>query len=61
LQASETVGDEALAPLSDGVAVAVEFVRELLIGKAVGGRRAQDESAAEDQSLGRGAGADQGV
>jgi hypothetical protein len=43
------------------VAVTVEFVRELLVGEVVGGRRAQDEPAAEGQSLRRGAGADEGV
>ena len=61
MQAREAAGHEAFPPLSDRVAVAVEFVRELLIGEAVRGGRAEDESAAEDQGLRRGTGADQGV
>jgi hypothetical protein len=61
LQTGETAGDEAFPPLADCVAVAVEFVRELLVGKAVRRRRAEDEPAAEDQGLRRGTGADQGV
>jgi hypothetical protein len=60
LQTGETAGDEAFPPLADRVAVAVEFVRELLVGEAVR-RRAEDEPAAEDQGLWRGTGADQGV
>ena len=60
MQASEAVGGEAFPPLSDRVAVAVEFVGQLLISEAVSGR-AEDEAAAEDQGLWRRAGADEGV
>ena len=60
MQAGETAGDKAFPPLADRVAVAVEFVRELLVGEAVR-RRAEDEPAAEDQGLRRGTGADQSV
>ena len=61
MQASQAVDHKAFAPLTDGVAVTVEFVRELLIGEAVSGGRAEDEAAAEDQGLRRGTGADEGV
>jgi hypothetical protein len=61
LQASEAADHEAFPPLSDGVAVAVEFVSELLIRKTFIRGRAEDEAAAEDKGLWRRAGADEGV
>jgi hypothetical protein len=43
------------------VAITVEFGSDLLVGGAVGLSGAQDDAAAEDQRLGRGAGADEGL
>jgi len=52
--------DEALAPLTDGVAVTAHLAGNVLIGRAVRSGGAQDDAAAEDEGLGRGAGADEG-
>ena len=54
------MGDEAFAPLADGVAVAVQFGGDVLVGRVVRLGGAQDDAAAEGQGLGRGAGADEG-
>jgi hypothetical protein len=51
--------DKALTPLSDGVAVAVQKGGDEVVGGVVILRGAQDDAAAEDKSLGRGAGADE--
>ena len=61
LQAFQAAGDEALAPLADGVAVAGEFVGDGLVGRLLGGTGAEDEAAAEGEGLGRSAGADEGL
>ena len=61
MQALQAFGDEALAPLADGVAVAVQFTSNLLVVGPVVVGRAQDEAAAKDQGLRRGAGPDQGL
>src|SRR5262245_8003535 len=61
LQVRQASGDEALAPQSDGVAVAAQFGGDLLVGGLIGVSGPQDESAAEDQGLRRGVSADQGL
>jgi hypothetical protein len=61
LQAGQALLEVAVSPLSDGVAVAVELRRELEVGGMVLRGGSQDDPAAEDQGLGRGAGADQGL
>jgi hypothetical protein len=61
LQAGEARGDEALAPLADGVAVAVQFGGELLVVGPVVGRGTKDDVAAKDQGLRCGASPDQGL
>jgi hypothetical protein len=55
LQTAEPLGDKALAPLADGVAVATEFVGDLEIGGLLRIGGPQDEPAAEGQGLGSGA------
>jgi hypothetical protein len=60
LQASEALGGEAFAPLADGVAVAIELGSDVLVGRVVCGRGAQDDAAAKDECLRCGAGAHQG-
>jgi hypothetical protein len=60
LQARETTGGKAFAPLADGVSVAVEFGGDGLVGGSVLRGGAEDDAAAEDQGLGRGAGAEKG-
>jgi hypothetical protein len=59
LQTRKTFGDETLAPLADGMAVAVEFGGDVLIGGVVGPGGTQDDAAAKDQGLRRGTGANQ--
>jgi hypothetical protein len=59
LEAAEPWGDEAFAPLADGMAVAAEFVGDLEIGRLLGIGGAQDQPAAEDQGLGGGTGPQQ--
>jgi hypothetical protein len=61
LQAGEAGGHETLAPLADGVPVALQFCGDLLVVGLVVGGGAKDEPAAKDQGLGRGAGPDQGL
>ena len=61
MQAGEALPYEAFAPLADGVAIAVEFVGDLLVGGAVVGGGAEDEAAAKDERLRGRVGADQGV
>src|SRR5580704_8447007 len=53
LEARETVSDEAFAPLADGVPVAIQLLRELLVGGVVGDGSVKDETAAEGQGLRR--------
>ena len=61
LQAGEAGGDEALAPLADGVPVAVQLRGDLLVVRAVGVGSAQEEPAAKGQGLRGGAGAGEGL
>src|SRR5689334_11653424 len=60
LQAGQAALGEALAPQADGVAVAVEFLGDGLVGGAVGVGGPQDQTAAESECLGGGSGAGQG-
>jgi hypothetical protein len=60
LKALEAVGGEALSPLADGMAVAAQFVGDLLIGRPVVAGGVEDEAAAKGHGLGRGPGADEG-
>jgi hypothetical protein len=59
LEALQAAGDEAFAPLADGMAVTVQFGGDLLVGRIVGLGGTQDDAAAEGQRLGAGTGADQ--
>ena len=59
MQAGQASSDEAFSPESDGVSIAVEFGGDVLVGGSVVLSDAEDESAAESQRLGRGAGLDQ--
>jgi hypothetical protein len=61
LQAVEAVGGEAFPPLADGMAVAVQFVGDLLVGRSVVAGGVEDEAAAKGQGLRRGAGGDEGL
>src|SRR5947209_2399765 len=60
LQAGQAVGHEALPPLADGVAVAAEFHRNVLVGRIIGLGGPQDDATAESEGVGGGAGAGQG-
>ena len=59
MQARKAVGDEPFAPPTDGVTVAPKVVGNVLVGRVVRLSRAQDDTAAENQGLGGGAGTDQ--
>src|SRR4051794_10876341 len=61
LKPSQAALDEALAPPRDGVAVAVQFGGDDLVGGVVVLGGAQDDATARDKGLGRGAGADEGL
>jgi len=61
LEAGEAFGDEAFAPLADGVAVAVEFGSDVLIRRGVRLGGEQDDAATEDECLRGGTGADEVV
>jgi hypothetical protein len=61
LQAGEALFEEAVAPVTDGVTVAVEFGSDLQVGRLVGVGGAQDNAAAEGQGLRCGAGAHEGA
>jgi hypothetical protein len=60
LKSLQASGHEAFAPLADGMAVAVEFGGDLLVGRVVRPGGVQHDAAAEGQRLGRGTGADEG-
>jgi hypothetical protein len=60
LEPVQAAGDEAFAPLADGMAVTVEFGSDVLVGRVVRLGGAQHDAAAEGQRLGRGPGADEG-
>jgi hypothetical protein len=53
--------DEAFPPLADGMPVAIQLFRKLLVGGVVVGGGVEDEAAAERQGLGRRAGAGEGM
>jgi hypothetical protein len=61
LQAGQALGDEAFAPLADGVPVAIQLRGQLLIGGGVVRRRVQDEATAEGEGLGGGTRPRQGL
>jgi hypothetical protein len=60
LEAGQAGRGEAFAPLAHGVPVAIELLGELLVREVVGGG-VEDETTTESQSLGGGAGTDQGL
>src|SRR5262245_379547 len=60
LKARQALGHEAFPPLPDGVAVATQFGGDVLVGRVACCRSGQDDTAAEGQRLGSGAGADDG-
>jgi hypothetical protein len=61
LQALKSLGDKPLTPAADGVAIAPKFDSNFLVGWVVRLSRGQDDTAAENQGLGSGAGTDQGL
>ena len=61
MQTRQARRGEAFPPEADGVAVAAEFGRNLLVGRPISVGSPQDESAAEDQGLRGGACPDQGL
>jgi hypothetical protein len=61
LQAGQAGGDESLAPLADGVPVAVEFRSDLPIVGLIFVGGTQDQATAKDESLGCGARPEKGV
>src|SRR5256885_464577 len=60
LEAFEATGDEAFAPEANGVTITAQLGSDLLVAGAVRLRGAQDDAAAESQSLGGGAGTGKG-
>lgn len=61
LQAGGPLGREAFTPQADGVAVAVQLVRDLLVGGSILVGGAQDEATTEDEGLRGRACADEGL
>jgi hypothetical protein len=61
LKTCQAVGDEAFPPSADGVAIAAEVIGYLLISGLIGVGSAQDQSAAKDERLRRGAGPNQSI
>jgi hypothetical protein len=59
LQSLQALGDEALSPAADGVAVAAQFGSDVLVGRGVGRGGTQDDAAPKNERLRRGAGAHQ--
>lgn len=51
---------EALTPLTNGMAVTVQFVSDLLVGRSILVGGAEDEATSKGQSLGRGTGSEEG-
>ncbi len=60
LEASQTVGNIAFPPPTDGVAVAVEGVGHLLVGRLLGLCGSQDDSTTQNHRLRCGSSTDQG-
>src|SRR5215204_1500033 len=52
LKALEAFGHEAFAPLANGMAVTIQFLGDVLVGRVVILRGTQDDAAAEGESLG---------
>src|SRR3954452_18020379 len=61
LKSIQTMIEEALTPQTDGMAGTVQFGGGLLVGRVVRLCGTQDDAAAQDEGLGRGAGADEGL
>jgi hypothetical protein len=61
VQAIEAPGDEAFAPLADGMTVTAQFGGDLLVGRAIVPGGTQDDATAEGQRLRGGAGAEEGL
>jgi hypothetical protein len=59
LEANKAFGDEAFAPLADGVAVAVEFGGDVLVGRGLRPGGEQDDAATKDERLRGRTGADE--
>jgi hypothetical protein len=59
LQADESFGREAFAPLADGVAVALQIGGDVLVVGSVVVGRTKDNATAQDQGVRRGSGPDQ--
>jgi hypothetical protein len=59
LESFESLGGKAFSPASDGVAIAIELVGDILIGRLAWVRREQNDATAECQGLWRGACADE--
>jgi hypothetical protein len=55
------MGNEAFAPLADGVAIAAQFGGDLLVGRTIGSGGPHDDAAAEGQCLRGGSGAEEGL
>ena len=61
MESSQAVGHVTFSPLTDRVAVAVECVGDLLIGRLVGFGGTEHNPTAVDHRLGRRTGANQSV
>src|SRR5437867_5838305 len=60
LQTREAMFQKAVAPLANGMAVTIQFGRDLEVGWVIVVSRTQDQPTTKDQGLGRGPGAEQG-
>src|SRR5512144_335719 len=56
LESLQASGDEAFAPLADGMAVTVQFGGDVLVGRVVRLGGAQDDPAPKGERLGSGTG-----
>lgn len=61
MQAGETSGDEAFSPETDGMSITVEVGGDVLVRGSVVLGSVKDKATAEGESLGCGAGPDQGL
>src|SRR3954451_24480971 len=59
VQAVEALGDEAFAPLADGMTITAQFGGDRLVGRAIIVGGPQDDATAEGQGLRGGAGAEE--
>lgn len=60
LESLQASGDEAFAPLADGMAVTVQVGGDVLVGRVVRSGGVQDDTAPKGERLGSGTGADEG-